>query len=58
MAAAERAGKAVRYHTGSPEEMRAASLALDVPSLVIQPGNRTNGQKHCKRKHGGNFLEG
>lgn len=55
--AAEREGDEDHHHTGSPGEVRAARLALDVPSLVIQPGNRTNGsdtlQKQARRKLSG-----
>lgn len=53
MTAADRAGDVVHHRTASPEET-AASLALDMPSLLIQPGNRTNGsetpQKGAQRK--------
>lgn len=55
--AAERAGEAVHHRTGSPEEIGAASLARDVPSLLTQPGNHTNGsetlQKGARRKLSG-----
>ena len=52
--AVERAGEVVHHRTGCPEVIGAASLALDVPSLVIQHGNYTNGsgtvQKEAQRK--------